>query len=135
MTVQWLPKAGACGSVGRSHDLPVGACCTHSDAGRNYGDPSVAGISKGDRPIRTGSQDVKKKQTCHKLPPGVTHPKVGPGQLLRVETEIYGFVSGPSWLRASLTVDLLAAGYKKNPYDKCLFTLFTLFSADETSEG
>ena len=43
----------------------------------------------------------------------VTHPKVGPGQLLRVETEIYGLVSGPSWLRASLTVDLLAAGYKK----------------------
>ena len=48
------------------------------------------------------------------LPSGVTHPKVGPGQLLRVETEIYGLVSGPSWLRASLTVDLLAAGYKKS---------------------
>ena len=55
-----------------------------------------------------------------------------PGQLLRVETEIYGLVSGPSWLRASLTVDLLAAGYVKNPYDQCLFTLF---SSDETSEG
>ena len=39
-----------------------------------------------------------------KLSPGVTHPKVGPRQLLRVETEIYGLVSGPSWLRASLTV-------------------------------
>ena len=24
-----------------------------------------------------------------------------------------------------LTVDLLAAGYVKNPYDKCLFTLFS----------
>ena len=62
----------------------------------------------------------------------MTHSKVGPGQLLRVETEIYGLVSGPSWLRASLTVDLLAAGYRKNPYDNCLFTLF---SSDETSEG
>ena len=31
-----------------------------------------------------------------------------------------------------MTVDLLAAGYVKNPYDKCLFTLF---SSDETSEG
>ena len=61
----------------------------------------------------------------------MTHPKVGPGQLFRVETEIYGLVSGPSWLRASLTVDLLAAGLKKS-YDKCLFTLF---SSDETSEG
>ena len=57
---------------------------------------------------------------------------MGPGQLLRVEIEIYGLVSGPNWLRASLTVDLLAAGYVKNPYDKCLFTLF---SSDESSEG
>ena len=66
------------------------------------------------------------------LPPGVTHPSVGPRQLLLVETEIYGLVSGPSWLRASLTVDLLAAVYVKNPYDKCLFTLF---SDEDTSEG
>ena len=29
-------------------------------------------------------------------------------------------------------MDLLAAGYVKNPYDKCLFTLF---SSDQTSEG
>ena len=36
-------------------------------------------------------------------------------------------------LRASLTVDLLAAGcYQKNPHDKCLFTLF---SPDEISES
>ena len=55
----------------------------------------------------------RKNKLATKLPPGVTHPKVGPGQLLRVETEIYGLVSGPSWLRASFTVDLLAAGYKK----------------------
>ena len=74
----------------------------------------------------------RKNKLATKLPPGVTHPKVGPGQLLRVETEIYGLVSGPRWLRASLTVDLLAAGYVKNPYDKCLFSLF---SSDETSEG
>ena len=33
---------------------------------------------------------------------------------------------------ASLTVDLLAAGHAKNPYDKCLFTLF---SSHDTSEG
>ena len=29
-------------------------------------------------------------------------------------------------------MDLLAAGYVKNPYDKCLFTLFC---SDDTSEG
>ena len=119
--------------------LPVGACCTHSDAGKYHGDTSVVGISKGDRPhsrsdqwIRIGSQDIKKNKLATKLPSAVTHPKVGPGQMLRVEREIYGLVSGPSWLRASSTVDLLAAGYKKIQYDKCLFTLF---SSDETSEG
>ena len=61
----------------------------------------------------------RKNTLATKLPPGVTSPKVGPRQLLRVETEIYGLVSGPSWLRASLTVDLLAAGYVKNPYYTC----------------
>ena len=74
----------------------------------------------------------RKNKLATKLFLGVTHPKVGPRQLLRVETEICALVSGPSWLRASLTVDLLAAGCIKNPYDKCLFTLF---SSDETSEG
>ena len=62
-----------------------------------------------------------KNKLATRLLPGVTHPSVGPGQLLLVETEIYGLVSGPIWLRASLTVDLSAAGYVKNPYDKCLF--------------
>ena len=38
---------------------------------------------------------------------------------------------GPSWLRASLTVDLFAA-HVKNMYDECLFTLL---SSDDTSEG
>ena len=74
----------------------------------------------------------RKNKLATKLPPGVTHPKVGPGQLLRVETEIYGLVSGPSWLRASLTVDLLAAGCVKNQYNKCLFTLLDV---DDFIEG
>ena len=97
------------GRLEKSHDLQVGACGTHSDAGRNHGDTSVAGISEGDRPhgrfdqcIRTGSQDIQKNKHATKLPPGVTHPKVGPGQLLHVETEIYGLVSGPSRLRGKL---------------------------------
>ena len=62
----------------------------------------------------------------------MTHPAVGPRQLFLVETEIDELVSGPSWVRACLTVDLLAAGYAKNPYDKCLFALF---SSEDTSEG
>ena len=54
----------------------------------------------------------RKNKLATNLPPGMAHPKVGPGQLLRVETAICGLVSGPSWLRASLTVDLLNAGKK-----------------------
>ena len=75
---------------------------------------------------------LRKNKLATKMPHSVTHPAVGPRQLLLVETEIYGLVSGPSWLRASLTVDLLAAGYVKNPYDKCLFTLF---SSDDITAG
>ena len=65
----------------------------------------------------------RKNKLATKLPPGVTHPKVGPPQLLRVETEIYGFVSGPSWLRASLTVDLLAAGCQKSVRQMLVHTI------------
>ena len=36
------------------------------------------------------------REGVSRLPQGVTHPSVGPGQLLLVETEIYGLVSGPS---------------------------------------
>ena len=74
----------------------------------------------------------EKTNLPQKLPQQVTHPKVGPRQLLRVKNRDLWSCLRPSWLRASLTVDLLAAGYVKNPYDKCLFTLF---SSDETSEG
>ena len=73
----------------------------------------------------------RKNKLATKLPPGVTHPSVGPGQRLLVETEDCGLAPGPSRLRASLTEDPTVAGYVKNPYDKCLFTLF---SSDETSE-
>ena len=31
----------------------------------------------------------RKNKLATELPPGVTHPKVGPGQLLRVETEMF----------------------------------------------
>ena len=85
-----------------------------------------------DQRIWAVTQDIRRNKLATRLPPGVTHPSVGPGQLLLVETEIHGLVSGPRWLRARLTVDLLAAGYVKNPYDKCLFTLF---SFGEISEG
>eukprot|EP00973_Karenia_brevis_P013689 1856686-Karenia_brevis.AAC.1 len=39
------------------------------------------------------------------------------------ETEVYGLISGPSWLRQSLVADLENMGYVRNPYDKCIMTL------------
>ena len=71
-----------------------------------------------------------KNKLATRLLPGVTHPSVGPGQLLLVETEIYGLVSGPIWLRASLTVDLSAAGYVKSRT-----RMTSVCSNGDTSEG
>ena len=44
----------------------------------------------------------RKNKLASKLPPGVTHPKVGLRQLLRVETEIYGVVSGTKLVEGKL---------------------------------
>ena len=50
-------------------------------------------------------------------------PGLMPGQLLMCETEVYGLVSGPSWLRSSLREEIVKIGYVQNPYDKCIYTL------------
>ena len=59
------------------------------------------------------------------LPPGMLEAgfNLDPRQLLLCETEVYGLISGPSWLRQSLVADLEDMGYVKNPYDKCIFSL------------
>ena len=46
-----------------------------------------------------------------------------PRQLLLCETEVYGLISGPSWLRQSLVCDFESLGYQRMPYDKCIMTL------------
>ena len=48
---------------------------------------------------------------------------VHPEQLLMAETEVYGLISGPSWLRQSLVADFEMMGYQRNHYDKCIMTL------------
>jgi hypothetical protein len=48
-----------------------------------------------------------------------------PGLLWLCGTEVYGLVSGPMWLRETLVEDFTKLGYIQNPYDKCLFSLFT----------
>eukprot|EP00973_Karenia_brevis_P054360 7552378-Karenia_brevis.AAC.1 len=39
------------------------------------------------------------------------------------ETEVYGLISGPSWLRQLLAADLEYMGYQRNPYDKRIMSL------------
>jgi hypothetical protein len=43
--------------------------------------------------------------------------------LLLCKTEVYGLISGPSWLRQSLVVCFEQLGYVRNPYDRCILTL------------
>jgi hypothetical protein len=59
------------------------------------------------------------------LPPGMAEAgyDLDPRQLLLCETEVYGLISGPSWLRQSLVSDLESLGYRRNPYDKCVMML------------
>ena len=59
------------------------------------------------------------------LPPGMIESghRVDPRQLLQCETEVYGLISGPSWLRQSLVTYLEELGYRKGRYDKCIMTL------------
>ena len=67
----------------------------------------------------TRTQKLACRQPRDESLPGL-HPK----QLILLQTEVYGLVSGPSWWRRSLiklvTDDL---GYKLNDYDKCVATL------------
>ena len=89
----------------------------HTKSRSHHGDFAVAGIRNGvgtchrsDQCVWPDSQDVEKKQARNQT-------------ATRCVTSSCG---------TSLTVDLLAKGYAKNPCDKCLFTLF---SNEDTSEG
>ena len=60
---------------------------------------------------------------------------VDPRQLLLCETEVYGLISGPSWLRRSLVQDFENWGYKRNVYDKCIMTLASSKANDVENAG
>ncbi len=89
-----------------------------------------------------------KKLACRQ-PRDEALPGLNPRQLILLQTEVYGLVSGPSWWRRSLikliTEDL---GYKLNDYDKCVATLpsldphpkartdgFLVIEVDDIAEG
>ena len=61
---------------------------------------------------------------CGKQPPGgIPGYNLHPDQLLLARTEVYGLISGPSWLRQSLVADLEDLGYVRNKYDRCILSL------------
>jgi len=62
----------------------------------------------------------KQKLACSQPPGGI--PGLAAGQILRCDTEVYGLVSGPAWLRATLLVEFRNMAYIQNKYDKCLFS-------------
>ena len=59
------------------------------------------------------------------LPPGLAAAgfDCDPRCLLLCKTEVYGLISGPSWLRQSLVACFEELGYVRNPYDRCILTL------------
>ena len=67
---------------------------------------------------------TRKRKLAIRQPKDESLAGYDPRQLLMLETEVYGLVSGPSWWRRSLikmlTEDL---GFEVNVYDKCILTL------------
>ena len=60
------------------------------------------------------------------MPPGDggVFPGCSKEQLIQLETEVYGLVSGPAWWRKSfLQVLVKECGYRINSYDRCVLTL------------
>ena len=71
----------------------------------------------------------RKKLACS-MPPDWTFPGCTAEQLILLETEVYGLVSGPAWWRKSLLMILTKElQYRINPYDRCILTL------DDDSRG
>ena len=71
------------------------------------------------------NKTTRQQKVAASLPPGMFEAgfKVDPRQLLICETEVYGLISGPSWLRQSLVSYLTKLGYVRNPYEKCAMIL------------
>ena len=65
----------------------------------------------------------RQKLACA-MPPDECFPGYDPEQLIILETEVYGIVSGPSWWRRSL-LDILVKElrYRISAFDKCVLTL------------
>ena len=70
---------------------------------------------------------AKRDKPLYAAPPdGITLPGVGPDDVIRLDKEVYGLMSGMSAWRATVVKFLVGElGYKKNHLDGCAFSLFT----------
>ena len=69
---------------------------------------------------------TRKQRLCCSMPPGEggVFPGCTKDQLVQLETEVYGLVSGPAWWRKSfLQVLVQECGYRINSYDRCVLSL------------
>jgi len=80
---------------------------------------------------------TRQQRIAASLPPGLCDAgfDVDPRQLLMAETEVYGLISGPSWLRQTLVSDFESWGYQRNPYDKCIMTLKSSRAGEVVNAG
>ena len=80
---------------------------------------------------------TRQQKVAASLPPGMVEAgyNVDPRQLLMCETEVYGLISGPSWLRQTLVTYLTGLGYVRNPYEKCAMILPPADSGKVENEG
>jgi hypothetical protein len=82
---------------------------------------------------------LQSKRTNRKVPLACRMPRDGtfegahPNQLLLLNTEVYGLVSGPAWWRRTLLEKLVEKGYVINCYERCVLTLPSL--KDEPTKG
>ncbi|CAK9044748.1 unnamed protein product [Durusdinium trenchii] len=70
-----------------------------------------------------GRPTTRTRRLACRQPRDEALPGLHPDQLLLLETEVYGLVSGPSWWRCSLLGIAEKLGYKVCPYDRCVLTL------------
>ena len=67
---------------------------------------------------------TRKNKLCCFMPKDETFPGYDDRQLIQLETEVYGLVSGPAWWRRSFLEYMVAnLHYRINCYDRCVLSL------------
>ena len=75
---------------------------------------------------QTFSQSLKsnrRRPLACRQPRTGSFPGAQPGQLIMLETEVYGLVSGPAWWRMTFMKLFEEQGYVVTPFDRCAMVL------------